>query len=83
MLEHVLSDSAKGAVFSAVYDAEENYLYEVRKSKSAPATTTESYYKGMYIGLYGLMCRLNLKPQYLDWASGVIEDDEEDEEEEE
>lgn len=82
MLECFLSDSAKGAIFSAVYDAEENYLYEVRQSRNAPATTAEMYYKGMYIALYGLMCRLSLKPQYQDWVSGVIEDDEEDEEEE-
>lgn len=84
MTKPILNTSAKAQLFNKTYDAEESYLEAVRDNyfRGYRPTQTELYHKGIYCALYGLVCRLGLESEYLDWRvePATYEDDENDEE---
>jgi len=84
----ILDNEAKAALLNATVESESAFLDCVRTnagrsmegSLKARHEAAESYLKGIYCGIYSLLCRLGLEELYLDWVSEPAEeiDDEED-----
>lgn len=64
-----LSDEVKIIVLEAAAKAEDDFLAEVARNgaRGIISPVTETYYKGVYQGLYNIVLKLGLEDAFLKW----------------